>query len=174
LKSSDIEIRRLGPADATAYRELRLRGLRENPDAFTSSHDEEAARPPDAVLARLGANGLDTVYGAFSAAMLVGVVGVGREPRAKNRHKATVFGMYVAPEHARRGIGMALLRHAIDEARRQPGLRQLVLTVTDSNAAARTMYEKFGFRSFGVEPDAIRVGDDFFDKNHMILFLAQP
>ena len=38
--------------------------------------------------------------------------------------------------------------------------------------AARTLYEKFGFRSFGVEPRAIRVGDAYFDKNHMILFLA--
>ena len=36
------------------------------------------------------------------------------------------------------------------------------------------LYEKFGFRSFGVEPRAIRVGDAYFDKNHMILFLALP
>lgn len=174
MKSSDLEIRRLGPADATVYRELRLRGLRENPDAFTSSYEEEADKPPDAILARLGTDAREAVYGAFATGVLVGIVGVGREPRAKNRHKASVFGMYVAPEHARRGIGMALLRHAIDEARRQPGLRQLVLTVTDSNTAARKMYEKLGFRSFGVEPDAICVGGDFFDKNHMILFLAQP
>ena len=82
--------------------------------------------------------------------------------------------MYVAPEHGRRGIGAALLRHAIDDARRQPGLEHLVLTVTETNVAARVLYEKFGFRSFGIEPRAIRVGDTYFDKNHMILSLAQP
>ena len=49
-----------------------------------------------------------------------------------------------------------------------------MLTVTETNVAARTLYEKFGFRSFGIEPRAIRVGDTYFDKNHMILFLAQP
>lgn len=172
MRSSETAIRRLGPADAAAYRELRLRGLREHPDAFTSSHEEEADKPLEATLARLGADAEATVYGALAAGTLVGLVGVGREPRAKGRHKATVFGMYVAPEHARRGIGVALLRHAIDDARRQAGLRQLVLTVTDSNVAARTMYEKCGFRSFGVEPDAIRVDGAFFDKNHMILFLV--
>jgi ribosomal protein S18 acetylase RimI-like enzyme len=168
-----VTIRRLGPADAAAYRELRLRGLREHPDAFTSSPEEEADKPLEATFAQLGADADAAVYGAHAAGTLVGVVGVGRETRAKGRHKATVFGMYVAPEHARRGIGVALLRHAIDDARRRAGLRQLVLTVTHSNAAARTLYEKCGFRSFGIEPGAIRVGDDYFDKNHMILFLAQ-
>jgi len=52
-------------------------------------------------------------------------------------------------------------------------MEQLVLTVTDSNVGARTLYEAAGFRSFGIEPRAIRVGDRYYDKNHMIHFLAQ-
>ncbi len=35
------------------------------------------------------------------------------------------------------------------------------------------LYERAGFRSFGIEPRAIRVGDTYFGKNHMILHLAQ-
>jgi len=174
LRSSDLAIRRLAPEDAAAYRELRLRGLKEHPDAFTSSDEEERGRPLGATASRIAADSPDRVYGAFVAGAPAGVVGIGREPRAKNHHKAVVFGMYVAPEHGRRGIGAALLRHAIDEARRQPGLEQLVLTVTETNVAARRLYEKFGFRSFGIEPRAIRVGDTHYDKNHMIHFLAQP
>jgi len=103
--------------------------------------------------------------------VLAGIVGCSHEPREKNRHKGFVFGMIVAPEHRRRGIGTALLAHLIDAARREPGLLQLTLTVTDTNRAARTLYERAGFRSFGVEPRAIHVGDAFFDKNHMILFI---
>ena len=173
MRSSDIEIRRLGPADAIAYRALRLRGLREHPDAFTSSYEEEEAKPIDVVLARLGAGAGEVIFGAFAGDELVGVLGMGREPRTKNRHKATVFGMYVAPEHARRGIGSMLLAHVVDNARRERGLEQLVLTVTETNAAARALYERAGFRSFGIEPRAIRVGDTYFGKNHMILHLAQ-
>jgi len=111
------------------------------------------------------------VYGAFVDGTLAGVVGWSREARAKNRHKAFVFGMFVAPEHARRGVGAALLAHLVDAARREPGVEQLVLTVTDSNTAARSLYERAGFRSFGVEPRAIRVGDAYYAKNHMILFI---
>jgi RimJ/RimL family protein N-acetyltransferase len=174
LRSSDLALRRLDPDDAAAYRTLRLRGLLEHPDAFTSSHAEESERPLAVTERRIAADSPDWVFGAFVDGGLAGVVGLAREPRTKNRHKAGVFGMYVAPDHARHGIGAALLRHAIEAARSVPGLEQLVLTVTETNVAARELYEKFGFRSFGIEPRAIRVNDVYYDKNHMILFLAQP
>jgi RimJ/RimL family protein N-acetyltransferase len=120
---------------------------------------------------RLAPDSRDVVYGAFVDRVLAGVVGCSREPRAKNHHKAVIFGMHVAPEHRRRGVGTALLDHLVDDVRRDPGILQLILTVTDSNRAARTLYERAGFRSFGVEPRAIRVDGEFFDKNHMILFI---
>ena len=81
--------------------------------------------------------------------------------------------MYVAPEFARRGIARALLRHLIAAAQQERGLEQLVLTVTHSNESARSLYESEGFRSFGIEPRAIHVGDHYYDKNHMTLFFAR-
>ena len=164
-------IRRLVADDAAAYRALRLQGLRNHPDAFTSSYEEEIEKSLAATASRIGADGTDRVFGAFRGDMLCGVVGLGREARAKARHKAVVFGMYVAPDHAGRGLGTALLAYAIDAAQRDSGLTQLLLTVTDTNAAAVRLYERAGFRSFGIEPRAIRVGDTYFAKDHMILFL---
>ena len=128
-------------------------------------------KPLAATEARLAPDSGDAVYGALADGTLVGVLGLAREPRAKNRHKAVVFGMYVAPEYAGQGIGAALVAHVIAAARNQSGVEQLVLTVTQTNDGARTLYERCGFRSFGVEPRAIHVGDRYFDKNHMILFL---
>ena len=174
MKSSDIAIRRLRPENAADYRALRLRGLKEHPEAFTSSYEETVAKPHGWTLERLRVDGPEAVYGAFVDGGLAGVAGLARETREKNRHKANVFGMYVVPEQTRRGVGAALLHYIVDEAMRQPGIAQLVLTVTETNIGARTLYETFGFRSFGVEPRAIRVGDTYFDKNHMILFLVQP
>ena len=54
--------------------------------------------------------------------------------------------MYVAPEYAGRGVGQKLLTACIERAREIPGLEQLQLTVTDSNARAKSLYEKAGFR----------------------------
>lgn len=160
-------VRMLGPADATLYRALRLRALREHPDAFTSSYAEDRDQPVEAAAQRLAAH---PFWGAYQHAELYGFVGLERELRAKNRHKATVMGMYVAPEVAGQGVGRALLDALVRHARAN-GVESLVLTVTEGNARARRLYDAAGFRSFGVEPDAVRVEGRAFAKNHMHLDL---
>ncbi len=161
-------VRRLIPADATLYRSLRLRALREHPDAFTSSWEDDREQPVEAAAARLAKHAF---WGAYEAGELYGFVGLERETRAKNSHKASVVGMYVAPEVAGRGAGRALLAALLAHARAD-GLQSLVLTVTQGNAAATHLYESVGFRSFGIEPDAIRVAGRSYGKNHMHLDLG--
>jgi ribosomal protein S18 acetylase RimI-like enzyme len=102
---------------------------------------------------------------------LAGVLGVSIDPRDKIRHKGHVFGMYVAPEYAGHGVGRALVDACIQKARALPGLEQLDLTVTDSTTRAKRLYQKAGFRPFGVAPKAIKLGDRYFDKCHMALEL---
>jgi ribosomal protein S18 acetylase RimI-like enzyme len=98
-------------------------------------------------------------------------VGLDRETRAKSHHKATLVGMYVEPEFGGRGVGRALVDALLAEARAD-GLELIVLTVTDGNAKAVQLYERCGFRSFGVEPHAIKVNGKGYGKNHMYLLLA--
>jgi ribosomal protein S18 acetylase RimI-like enzyme len=110
-------------------------------------------------------------WGAFVEGKLCGYVGLDRETRTKCRHKATLVGMYVEPETAGRGLGRALVDALLDEARAD-GLELIVLTVTEGNANAQGLYERCGFRSFGVEPHAIKVGGRAYGKNHMYLLLS--
>ena len=167
-----MEIRRLHADDAPAYRALRLRALQEHPEAFTSSFEEEQDRPA-AWSARRLADGA-AFWGAFDdAGALFGMVGLDREQRLKSRHKATVIGMYVAPEHGRGGAGRALM-HALLDGARQAGIARLVLTVTRGNEAAQRLYLRCGFRSFGIEPGAIRVAGRDYDKDHMFLEIGLP
>lgn len=161
-------IRRLAPADALQFRSLRLRALREHPDAFTSSWEEERELPVESTAARVTAHAF---WGAYQGAELYGFVGLEREGKPKNRHKAKVVAMYVAPEAAGQGAGRALLAALLEHAR-GTGLQSLVLTVTDGNERAVRLYEAAGFRSFGVEPDAIRVDGRSYGKNHMHLDLG--
>jgi ribosomal protein S18 acetylase RimI-like enzyme len=166
-----MQVRRLGPADARAFRALRLRGLREHPEAFTSGHDEDLQQPLQVARARLESP-LFASWGGFEGVELYGIVGLERETRAKNRHKGTVVGMYVAPEVTGQGVGKALLLAVLAHARAE-GLGSLVLTVTENNAAAVGLYQSVGFRSFGIEPDAIRFGGRSHAKNHMHLDLSK-
>lgn len=162
-----MQVRLLTSADAASYRSLRLRGLREHPQAFTSSYEEDVQQPLQVAEARL-ASPRQSFWGAFQGSELYGVVGLERETRLKNRHKAWVVGMYVAPAVAGQGVGRALLQALLAQCR-QEGLQSLVLTVTEGNEHARRLYEAAGFRSFGTEPRAIRVGDRYFGKTYMAL-----
>jgi ribosomal protein S18 acetylase RimI-like enzyme len=161
-------IRRLAPADASSFRALRLRALREHPDAFTSSWEDDREQPLEVSAARLAGHAF---WGAYQGAELYGFVGLERETRAKNAHKATVVAMYVAPEVGGQGVGRALMEALLAHARAQ-GVASLVLTVTEGNGPARHLYEALGFRSFGSEPDAIRVDGRPYAKNHMHLDLG--
>lgn len=169
-------IRRLTPSDAMQYRALRLRAFRDHPEAFTSSYEEEALKPLSQSEQRLAATSSAQFWGAFApdpqtaAGVLVGSVGLDREQRIKNRHKAVVIGMYVAPEHARRGLARALLDALLAQARASD-LELLVLTVTRGNQGAERLYLNAGFVSYGIEPGAIKVHHQHYDKNHMFLQL---
>ena len=169
----DVAVRALGPADLDAYRRLRQRGLAEHPEAFTSSHDEEAALPADRLARRLAPDPSrphDVVLGAFVGGELAGLCGMDVDMRAKVRHKGHVFGLYVPSERASRGLGGALIDRVVAHARDR-GLAQLTLTCTAANLPARRVYERAGFAMVGREPHAIRVDGKSHDKVLMVLFL---
>jgi GNAT superfamily N-acetyltransferase len=112
-RSGDLSVRRLGPDDAARYQELRLRGLEEHPEAFTSSAQEERARPLQWAQERLRPDAKrphDLFLGASRADTLLGIVGLQGRYRPKERHSATVVGMYVVPEVSGQGVGRALMQ----------------------------------------------------------------
>lgn len=77
--------------------------------------------------------------------------------------------MYVASESAGKGIGRALLRAAISEARKIGHLERINLTVVASNERAKRLYQSEGFASFSLEKQAIKSGADYFDEETMAL-----
>jgi len=168
-----VVVRPLVKTDAPAYRALRLRGLAEHPDAFTSDAEEEATKPLAWTERRIGPKSdapHDVVLGAFAPeGALVGVVGMDVDPRRKVRHIGHVFGMYVAGSSRGSGIGHALLDALIARSRAIAGLEQLTLTVTAGNAAAQGLYERAGFVAWGTSPAAIKVEGVAFDKVHMTM-----
>ena len=169
-----LPVRRLLEVDAAGYSALRLRGLREHPQAFTSSLEEEQTRPRAWAQARLRDDPQrphDFFLGGFLGDALVGTVGLQGRYRAKERHNATVVGLYVAPEAARRGLARTLMAALLARARERPGLTHLDLTVTEGNTAALTLYQRCGFTAFGMQPDAIRVDGQPLAKIHMGLRL---
>lgn len=166
-----MKIKRLRPTDASNYCELRLRGLLESPRSFSSSYAEESKRPQSETEARLAPRADTWALGSFVANQLVGIVSIVRFGNLKERHKAGIYGMYVAPEYRRLGVGRMLLDHAINRARRMNGVLQLQLGLNESNLAARHLYEKLGFKVYGREINAYKIDSEFHHELLMALEL---
>jgi ribosomal protein S18 acetylase RimI-like enzyme len=164
-------IRRLTPGDADPYIQLRRMALLEEPFAFASSPEDDQAQSP-AVLQELLTSEDEAIFGCFMP-QLVGVAGIYREPGQKSRHKAQLWGVYVTKSHRGRGIGAALVEAALGFARSLNGVRLIQLSVTERAAAALELYRRLGFVSWGVEPDALQVGDSRLAEHHMYLTLDE-
>ncbi|MEE1782876.1 GNAT family N-acetyltransferase [Streptomyces sp. SP17BM10] len=170
VDAGGVTIRRLGAGDAEVYRTFRLEALRETPEAFTSSYEEERAKPVAASVRRL-AEGV--LLGAFAAGGgLIGTAGLRLRARSQERHKATLFGMAVARAAGGRGVGRALVEQALELAAAEAELRQVLLTVSEGNEAAVRLYTSCGFEVWGREPRAVLVGGRAVTKLHMVRFLG--
>ncbi|GCE28893.1 N-acetyltransferase [Dictyobacter alpinus] len=171
-----MNIQLLTPVHAQVYQQLRLRALREVPEAFGSSFEEERDFPLSLVESRLdsaAAHGERFVLGAFDAAgTMVGLVGFFRESHSKMRHKATIWGTYVIPEVRGQGVGRMLMQEVLKRAHEFSGLEQIHLSVVSTNAGARALYDSLGFQPYGLEPHGIKIDDTYFDEVLMVLFLA--
>jgi ADP-ribose pyrophosphatase YjhB (NUDIX family)/RimJ/RimL family protein N-acetyltransferase len=169
-------VRRLVADDAPLYRALMLEAYERHAEAFSSSSAERAALPLTWWQARLaeGDDAPQRVIGAWRGDRLAGVAGLSFETAEKLRHKATLFGMAVAEDFRRQGIGEALVQAVLAEAQAHPGTRLVQLTVSDGNRAARALYERCGFAVFGIEPRAVAVGDGYVAKCHMWVDLEAP
>ena len=158
----DSMIRELDEHDLAAYAALRRESLLESPLAFGASPETDVAA------AQIGGN--TTIFGAFAGDELAGAAGLLRGRHAKSAHLISLWGMYVSPRHRGAGLGRALLDACIARAKAEHA-DALQLSVTDAAAAARRLYERAGFVTWGFQPDALRHGGTSVGEHHMLLRL---
>lgn len=168
------EMRRLTDADASQYRQIRLRMLREHPEAFASAYEEYLDQTDESIAAYLRdqLSAPDNfVLGAFEDQRLIGTIGLYREQGIKTRHKGLIWGVYTAPEARGRRVARRLMEAVVQQARAVDGLELLHLAVATDNLPARRLYESLGFVVWGLERHALKIGDAYVDEAHMVLWL---
>ncbi|HEV8401822.1 MAG TPA: GNAT family N-acetyltransferase [Candidatus Limnocylindrales bacterium] len=140
-----MDIRRVRPDDWQALRDVRLRALASDPDAFGGTLAEGLARPDEDWQVRAAST--ETV--TFVAEATDGFVGMGSVGPAPDRPGiAAIYGMWVAPETRGQGIGGALM-DSLEGWAREAGYGDIGLGVTTTNAAAIRLYEARGYTDIG-------------------------
>ncbi len=163
-----IEITELKADQSEHYKSLLMRGLKSDSDCFRIAPEDEQSAP----FPTLGQIDNFTL-GARHNGKLVGIASFKRDgaSRRKLRHKGILFRIYVDREYRQMGIARKLIQQVIDRARQIPDLEQLTLTVIPTNKHAKTLYEKFGFRTFASEEKAIKWEGKYFNEDQMKLML---
>lgn len=169
MNGADIAIRPLAAAEAEAFVDLRREALEAAPLAFGASVDDDRGLSVEFMRESLANPDAATVLGAFEGDRLLGIAGVGRYPKIKQRHRAVIWGMYVSPAGRGLGTGRALLDSAVERARSWSGVLQVHLSVTDAAPEARRLYESYGFVEWGAEPRALGRDGQFVTEYHLVL-----
>jgi len=167
----DIIIRKLQPHESPIYREVRLACLKNAPQFFGSTYEEEILNPKFFFESYIETNSPDHVmFGAFDSERLIGLAGFNRMARKRANHRGEIVQVYVEPGYRGQNLGERLLRYLLDYAFALDGIEQVQLSVIASNKTAISLYEKLGFKSFGVQPKYFKVGDSYMDQQFMQVF----
>jgi GNAT superfamily N-acetyltransferase len=155
-----MNIRRIKPDEWALLRDMRLRALRDAPEAFGQTYENAAAEPELEwrSAARAASSGDRRAWffarpdGPAVEAGSPGDLGM-VQARRRPPDDCLVFSMWVAPEARRGGVGRELIQAAADWARSWGG-RRIVLWVTGVNESAMRFYERVGFRLLSEGADA--------------------
>lgn len=166
----EIVYRRLQPKDAESYRAARLECLKNFPDRFGSTFEEESRQPKLKFEKIIEEDETDNfMFGAFADGKLIGIAGFSRAERRKTAHRGEIVQMYVNPDFRGQAVGENLLQNVIEEAFALTGIESVELSVVADNAAAIKLYEKLGFKAYGWQKNYFKDGERYWDQQFMQL-----
>lgn len=148
--TNQISYRLLTVSDAEGYHHARLECLKNHPDSFGDTFEEELNIEVSRFIKELTEeNNHSFWYGAFDANKLIGISGFIQQKRIKTKHRGDLVQVYVYPAFTNQGIGRRLVKLTIDKAFENVEIEQILLSVVHSNDKAITVYKKFGFIEYG-------------------------
>src|SRR5690242_18306876 len=125
-----IVYRLLTVPDAAGYHSIRLECLKNYPNNFGDTYEEEQRISSSRFLSELSQKQNHSFwYGAFDDQQMVGIAGFIQEKRLKTRHRGSLVQVYTSPSHSNMGIGNSLIKLTIEKAFENPEIEQILLSV---------------------------------------------
>jgi ribosomal protein S18 acetylase RimI-like enzyme len=139
---SEITVRPLGEDEWQDYRAVRLEALRESPEAFVATAEEEEAFDEDYWRTRMRRSARLIAERDGTA---VGVVSVGTAASEEDGDSGELFGLWVKPELRGSGVATRLVKSGAVLAQ-QRGQSRLYYWVGTENGRAVAFASGMGFR----------------------------
>lgn len=160
------DVQKLDKNDAQKFHDFRLSGLKETPENFGPSYDEEKEYTLERVESHFD---YGAIFGCYEGEELIGVTGYYRIARKHMWHVARIWSVYVRSDKRRQGVSKAIFNAVLNDM--PDDIEQVRLGVSAQNIAAKNLYEGFGFKECGLEEKLIKIGDQYYDEILMVKFL---
>lgn len=143
-----LRVRAFKPEEWSQYRSVRLRVLKDSPDAFGSTYEMAVTYPDESWKNRLQDLSIktDLALAAFDGDEAMSLAWGRIDPETPER--ADLYQMWSSPDIRRQGMAHKMLDAVIDWARQQ-GADYVILGVTVGNSPAEKLYLRAGFVPFG-------------------------
>jgi ribosomal protein S18 acetylase RimI-like enzyme len=140
------------------YRAIRLSALRTDPIAFGERYQDALNHPDELWQQRLDGS-TSIIRFAERGRRIVGLAAA-LLGSPDDEHRAQIVSVFVEPDHRGFGIGRLLLDRILSDLAACPHITRLRLNVTETQSAAKTLYESLGFVVVGVEEHPAADGED--------------
>ena len=170
LKLMKIDYRILKPSESKKYREIRLESLQNAKENFGSTYEESVIMPELFFETAIkNEDGYNKIFGAFDGENIIAICGYRRESSLKTRHRALLVQVYTKPEYRGKKISYELMKFMIEKLFEDETMQQITLGVVSDNHAAIKVYERLGFKEYGLHKNYFKDGDVYRDEKLMML-----
>lgn len=157
-----IQVVELHPSDWERYKVLRLRSLKDDPQAFSSTYAESVQRTDDWWSKRLeDAEKKEREWLLFAEenGNLVGMVGA----FLTEENIANIISVYVVKEARGKGISKQLMNDLLKRIQVIKNIKYVRLTVNSGQIPAHRLYESVGFSVIGEETKQLGDGKTYLE-----------
>ncbi len=143
---NDIRLITLDPNEWKAYKQIRLEALKNEPDAFARTYDEERDKKDEVWKERLeeaqNNNKVVLLFVQYNN-RIVGMGGL----FYTHEHSPLVeiWGIYINKEFRGKGLGKVLITNLITKAKKNKKTKKLKIEVNSANIPAIRLYLRLGF-----------------------------
>ncbi len=166
-------IRLLNINDSEGFRTLRLNSLKEDPDSWLATYDEEKDLPNISFANKIQfaySSPIFGFYGYFEANKLLAYAQLSSSYWNKKKHIVTLYDVCVSKDARRKAVGTRLINFIIEKAKTVPYIEQIQLRVNSRNPGAISFYEKLGFIKTAVFPESVKEIDGTYQEEYLYIY----